>query len=198
MVCQYGALMAKNPYAQALNQPSPWVMRWRHLLSHHGQILDLACGGGRHTALLALENFDVLAVDIDVTQVEPLGDLPNVTIECRDLENEPWPWEAERFAGIIVTNYLHRPHFAHYWESLAPGGLFLMETFTRANTMIWAHPKNPAHFLEEGELLRLMPTDARLIAYEEGMTALETCVARIAFMKPAAVEPYALPLENYR
>ena len=122
--------MAKNPYAQALNQPSPWVMRWRHLLSHHGQILDLACGGGRHTALLALENFDVLAVDIDVTQVEPLGDLPNVTIECRDLENEPWPWEAERFAGIIVTNYLHRPHFAHYWESLAPGGLFLMETFT--------------------------------------------------------------------
>ena len=190
--------MAKNPYAQALNQPSPWVMRWRHLLSHHGQILDLACGGGRHTALLALENFDVLAVDIDVTQVEPLGDLPNVTIECRDLENEPWPWEAERFAGIIVTNYLHRPHFAHYWESLAPGGLFLMETFTRANTMIWAHPKNTAHFLEEGELLRLMPTDARLIAYEEGMTALETCVARIAFMKPAAVEPYALPLENYR
>ncbi|MBS5491486.1 MAG: class I SAM-dependent methyltransferase [Sutterella wadsworthensis] len=190
--------MAKNPYAQALNQPSPWVMRWRHLLSHHGQILDLACGGGRHTALLALENFDVLAVDIDVTQVEPLGELPNVTIECRDLENEPWPWEAERFAGIIVTNYLHRPHFAHYWESLAPGGLFLMETFTRANTMIWAHPKNPAHFLEEGELLRLMPTGARLIAYEEGMTALETCVARIAFMKPAAVEPYALPLENYR
>lgn len=198
MVGECGALMAKNAYAQSFRQPSPWVMRWRHLFSRHGQILDLACGGGRHTAMLALEGHDVLAVDINVTEVEPLVGMPNVTVECRDLENEVWPWDKDRFAGIVVTNYLHRPHFPFYWESLAPGGLFVMETFTRANTMIWAHPKNPAHFLEEGELLRLMPEGARLIAYEEGMTALETCVARIVLMKPGAVEAYALPLENYR
>ena len=89
---------------------------------------------------------------IDLTGVEALAELPNVTLECRDLEGEPWPWEAERFAGIVVTNYLHRPHFPHYWDSLMPGGVLIMETFTEANMMIWEHPRNPDHYLTEGEL----------------------------------------------
>ena len=93
-----------------------------------------------------------------------------MTLECRDLEGEPWPWEAERFAGIVVTNYLHRPHFPYYWDSLMPGGVLIMETFTEANMMIWEHPRNPDHYLTEGELIRLAPADARVVAYEEGLT----------------------------
>lgn len=155
----------------------------------------MACGPGRHTALLALEGHRVLACDIDLTGVEALAELPNVTLECRDLEGEPWPWEAERFAGIVVTNYLHRPHFPHYWDSLMPGGVLIMETFTEANMMIWEHPRNPDHYLTEGELIRLAPADARVVAYEEGLTPADTCVARIVLMKHAPAECYAAPLE---
>ena len=108
---------------------------------------------------------------------------------------EPWPWEAERFAGIVVTNYLHRPHFPHYWDSLMPGGVLIMETFTEANMMIWEHPRNPDHYLTEGELIRLAPADARVVAYEEGLTPADTCVARIVLMKHAPAECYAAPLE---
>ena len=103
--------------------------------------------------------------------------------------------EAERFAGIVVTNYLHRPHFPYYWDSLMPGGVLIMETFTEANMMIWEHPRNPDHYLTEGELIRLAPADARVVAYEEGLTPADTCVARIVLMKHAPAECYAAPLE---
>lgn len=187
--------MARNDYSECFTRPSPWVLCWKHLLPRQGEVLDVACGPGRHTALLALEGHRVLACDIDLTGVEALAELPNVTLECRDLEGEPWPWEAERFAGIVVTNYLHRPHFPYYWDSLMPGGVLIMETFTEANMMIWEHPRNPDHYLTEGELIRLVPADARVVAYEEGLTPADTCVARIVLMKHAPAECYAAPLE---
>ena len=69
-----------------------------------------------------------------------------------------------------------------------------METYTRANGFIWGHPRSPAHFLEEGELIRLMPSGARLVAYEEGQTPEGWCVARICFVKPGAGTPLAYGL----
>ncbi|NDD03030.1 MAG: SAM-dependent methyltransferase, partial [Betaproteobacteria bacterium] len=33
--------------------PSAWVTRWTHLLPPQSQVLDLACGAGRHMRWLA-------------------------------------------------------------------------------------------------------------------------------------------------
>lgn len=176
-------------------RPSPWVMRWRHLIDPSGEVLDLACGEGRHTAMLLLEGRRVLACDINLSGMTALKDHPLLTLEARDLEGDPWPWGSERFAGIIVTNYLHRAHFPHYWESLAPDGIFITETFNRANGLIWGHPRNPDHFLESGELLRLMPACARLIAFEEGLTPEGWSVERLVFAKPGSRAPLAYPFE---
>ena len=46
--------MARNDYSECFTRPSPWVLRWKHLLPRQGEVLDVACGPGRHTALLAL------------------------------------------------------------------------------------------------------------------------------------------------
>ena len=62
--------MARNDYSECFTRPSPWVLRWKHLLPRQGEVLDVACGPGRHTALLALEGRRVLACDIDLTGVE--------------------------------------------------------------------------------------------------------------------------------
>ena len=51
------------------------------------------------------------------------------------------------------------------------------------------------HVITEGELIRLAPADARVVAYEEGLTPADTCVARIVLMKHAPAECYAAPLE---
>lgn len=164
-------------------RPSPWVLRWSREVPP-GPVLDLACGSGRHTGFLALTGREVVACDIDTRQAASLSDLPNVRIVTADLEQGPWPFEKDAFAGIVVTSYLHRVHFPLYYESLAPGWLFIMETFTRANKERWGHPRRPEHFLEPGELFRLMPPEADLVAYEECETDGRTFVARTAWRKP--------------
>ena len=107
---------------------------------------------------------------------------------------EPWPYAEEAFDAIIVTNYLYRAHFPHYWRSLKSGGLFLMETFTTVNTAIWGRPRSPEHVLQPGELLRLAPPEARICAYEEGLNADELGLERIVWLKPGDAEVLALRL----
>lgn len=187
--------MASNCVSNCMELPSAWLMRFAPLLARRAEVLDVACGQGRHSAYLALRGCRVTAVDIDAAEVEAgFAGNPDVVVECRDLENEAWPYAPERFDAVIVFNYLWREHFPHYWSSLRPGGLFLMETFTKANAAIWGRPKNPAHFLNERELLTLLPPEAHIIAYEEGLTVDDRAVERIAAVKPAGAEPYAWAL----
>lgn len=185
--------LCRNP-KNCMALPSAWVLRFIDELPPHAKVLDVACGEGRHTSLCLLRGFDVTAVDVDVTHLEPLVGTPGLTLECRDLEAEPWPYAEEAFDAIIVTNYLYRAHFPHYWRSLKSGGLFLMETFTTVNTAIWGRPRSPEHVLQPGELLRLAPQEARICAYEEGLNAEELGLERIVWLKPGDAEVLALRL----
>ena len=182
--------LCRNP-KNCMALPSAWVLRFIDELPPHAKVLDVACGEGRHTSLCLLRGFDVTAVDVDVTHLEPLVGTPGLTLECRDLEAEPWPYAEEAFDAIIVTNYLYRAHFPHYWRSLKSGGLFLMETFTTVNTAIWGRPRSPEHVLQPGELLRLAPPEARICAYEEGLNADELGLERIVWLKPGDAGPAA-------
>lgn len=179
---------------EAMRRPSSWVKRFTPLFDKREEVLDLAAGEGRHTAWLLLSGFRVRAVDQDVSALEPLVGIEALRLECRDLENEPWPYENETFGAIVVTNYLHRAHFPYYWSSLRLGGHFVMETFTRANKAIWGRPSRPEHFLEEGELLRLTPSGARIVAFESGETLRGVAVERIVWQKPGPALRLVEPL----
>ena len=85
-------------------QPSDWVRRWAELVTR-GPVLDIASGGGRHSLLFAERGFEVVAVDRDAQAI------PGVRAVQADLESAPWPFAGQRFAAIVVTNYLHRPLF---------------------------------------------------------------------------------------
>src|SRR2546421_13039543 len=95
---------------------SPWVRRWAHLVER-GPVLDVACGAGRHARLFAERGLDVVAVDREPQQI------PGVRFVQADLEGAPWPFGAERYAAIVVTNYLHRPLLARLVAALAEQGL---------------------------------------------------------------------------
>src|SRR5262245_27382081 len=83
--------------------PSPWVVRVRSLVPPGGELLDLACGAGRHTALLAARGHPVLAVDRDIGQLGALATAPHVTALAADLESPAgWPLGARRFCGVVV------------------------------------------------------------------------------------------------
>jgi SAM-dependent methyltransferase len=111
-------------------------------------------------------------VDRDAVALE-LAEGKGITTCRLDLEGDDaaWPFEEERFAGIVVTNYLHRPLFPDLLRSLAPGGLLIYETFALGNEQ-FGKPSNPAFLLRHGELLGVVASAdqlaMRIIAFEDG------------------------------
>lgn len=133
-------------------------------------MLDLACGRGRHTRWLAGLGYRVLAVDRDQDALSGLAGLAGVETRIADLEGVAWPLAGQRFEGIVVTNYLWRPHLGALVAMLRPGGVLIYETFMRGNE---AHgkPSRPDFLLAPGEL-RAVAAAAGLqeIAFAEGYT----------------------------
>ena len=144
--------------------PSPWVQRWVGWIRPGGAVLDLACGSGRHSRLLARLGFEVDAVDRAPELFERPP--PRVALLTADLEGAPWPYAGRRFDGIVVTNYLHRPLLPVLADSLEHGGILVYETFARGNER-FGKPSNPAFLLAPGELLEAFSGRLRIIAYED-------------------------------
>jgi len=145
------------------DSPSDWVVRWAPLVKH-GPVLDVASGAGRHARFFAARGLDVVAVDREPQQI------PGVTFVQADLENgAPWPLAGQRFGGIVVTNYLHRPLFQSIADALAEGGVLIYETFMIGNER-FGRPSNPDFLLRPGEL-RDAFTALKVLAFEEGEVA---------------------------
>ncbi len=151
-------------------RPSDWVNRWIQLIAAPGRVLDLACGGGRHTRLLRHAGNRVLAVDIDISGLSDFSADAGIDILQADLEGRPWPIVEASFDGVVVTNYLHRPTFSHLLASLKPGGVLIYETFAQGNGE-YGRPSNPEFLLRPGELLDLVSGAAHVVAFEEGYVA---------------------------
>ena len=141
--------------------PSSWVARWAPLVAR-GPVLDVACGAGRHARLFAARGLEVVAVDRAEQAFSG-----NIRFVKADLEDgSPWPFAGQRFAAIVVTNYLHRPLFGPLAAALASGGVLIYETFARGNER-FGKPSNPDFLLQEGELLRAFLDRLRIVAYED-------------------------------
>jgi SAM-dependent methyltransferase len=147
---------------------SPWIEGHCRRIAVGSRVLDLACGGGRHTRLLAGLGYRVLAVDRDLAALAGLSGMPGVETRGLDLETADWPLSGQRFAGVVVSNYLWRPHLPNLLACLAPGGVLIYETFMLGNEA-YGKPSNPKFLLRPGEL-REMVKAAGLdeVAFAEG------------------------------
>jgi SAM-dependent methyltransferase len=165
---------------------SPWVQRYAPLIPG-GAVLDLACGTGRHARHLAALGHSVIAVDRDPGALA-LAAGADISTSAIDLEEEgaAWPFGPARFAGIVVTNYLHRPLIASMLGSLAPNGVLIYETFADGNAQ-FGKPSNPAFLLQPGELLDWTREHGlRVVAFEDGVvdTPKAAMVQRLCAVKP--------------
>jgi SAM-dependent methyltransferase len=150
----------------AVAKPSSWVMRFAPLIPQGGVVLDLACGSGRHSVLLANLAYSVLAVDQDIAAIETIRS-DSITPKCLNLEQDTWPLEGTSFHGIVVTNYLYRPHMDHLPELLEDGGILIYETFAQGNEK-FGKPSNPNFLLNPGELLAFAARHGlQVLAYED-------------------------------
>ena len=171
--------------AHTTEVPSPWVVRFAPLIPS-GTVLDLACGSGRHSRLLASHDMQVLAVDRDASVLQGLSS-DRIHTLCIDLEagdpTGPHPshvplaarelLQPDHFAAIVVTNYLHRPLLPLLFAGLIDGGVLIYETFAHGNGA-FGKPSNPDFLLAPGELLEVARGAAyhmRVVAFEDGFQA---------------------------
>ena len=167
------------------SEPASIVREWLPLLPQ-GVALDLACGTGRHTLLLAARGQSVAAVDWSAAALDILEsrareaafpvrrcDLrglsrmkPGHTIHLirADLEQVELP--SASFDLILCLQYLQRSLFSQITRALRPGGVLLFETFTVAQLHYAGGPRNPAHLLESGELRTAFPR-LQILFYRE-------------------------------
>lgn len=163
--------------------PSPWVTRWAHLIAPNSQVLDVACGHGRHMRHLASLGHSVLGVDQNPDALASCASVGETL--CADLENAPWPLPDRTFGGIVVTHYLWRPLWPQLLRSLAEGGVLIYETFALGNETV-GKPSRPDFLLRHGELLEVC-RDLRIVAFEEGFIAApDRFVQRIVAVRSPA------------
>ncbi len=182
----------------AIDKPSAWVSRFASLIPLGGEVLDLACGSGRHVRFLTAMGYSVLAVDRSAEALAASAGAGVSTLQI-DLESSvdehsAWTFAGNRFAGIVVTNYLHRPLFADIFRSLAHNGILIYETFAHGNER-FGKPSNPDFLLMPGELLKVVQATPehplRIIAYEDGYVDLPkpAMVQRICVLKGGSPIP---------
>src|SRR3954469_6697809 len=167
--------------------PSSWIARHAHLIPRPGAVLDVAAGSGRHSRYSKGLGYRVVALDRDVSRLGDLIGDAQIEVIAADLEGGgPWPLGDRRFAGIVVTNYLHRPLLPAIARALQPGGVLIYETFGIGNER-FGKPSNPDFLLRPGELLEFAEA-ARLIvrAYDCGEVAepRAAVLQRMVAMRP--------------
>lgn len=165
--------------------PSPWIVRWSHLVAPGASVLDVACGSGRHMAWFHGRGHPVTGIDRDIASAHA-AHCPG-TLVAADIEANPWPLltksQPTQFDAVVVTNYLWRALFPTLQDSVAPGGVLLYETFAIGNETV-GRPSRPDFLLQPGELLALCQ-GWHIVAYENGTLEAPTrFVQRITAIKP--------------
>ncbi|MDP2825151.1 MAG: class I SAM-dependent methyltransferase [Sulfuritalea sp.] len=147
---------------------SDWVRRFSSLITAGGSVLDLACGQGRHSLMLAERGYRVEAVDRDAEALAGIAaKAPGIVTRVADLEGGPWPYHGCAFDGIVVTNYLYRPLLPMLLNALNVNGVLIYETFMVGNER-FGKPSNPAFLLRPGELLDVVRRRLTVVAFEQG------------------------------
>lgn len=152
-------------------------------------VVDLACGEGGNGLYLALRGIKVILMDRRKDALLKAADKAaalGVDVEIREIDLERHgtnPFGDDRYAGMVVFRYLHRPLMPLIREAIAEGGLLLYETFTTQQSAL-GRPKNPDFLLRPGEL-RGWFADWCIVHYFEGiLDDPARAVARLACRRP--------------
>ena len=156
--------MSKSGF-QKMHAPSIWITRFAKLAPKGGQVLDLACGSGRHCDYFLDLGHPVTALDRDVGK---LTSRDRLEIIQHDLEGGgPWPLENRQFSVVVVVNFLFRPLLPTLISAVAPGGLLLYDTFAVGNEA-FGRPNNPDFLLQAGELKTVVAEELSILNYFHG------------------------------
>ncbi|MEZ5843614.1 MAG: class I SAM-dependent methyltransferase [Hyphomicrobiaceae bacterium] len=153
------------------DRPLAWVCQHLPLVPPGGRVLDVACGGGRHLRAALAAGHPVTGVDRDLAGTHDLESRTGVRLVAADLENgDAPPFAGDRFAGVIVSNYLWRPLLAAIVAAVADDGVLIYETFAVGNAR-FGRPSRDEFLLRPGELIDAVAGRLVVLAYRHGEVA---------------------------
>jgi ubiquinone/menaquinone biosynthesis C-methylase UbiE len=114
------------------------------------RVIDLGCGSGTFTALLARSGYDCVGVDISAKLLE-VGRRkhPQIEFVAGDIEHLPFP--AASFDGVLLSGVVHHfpdpsPCAAETFRLLRPAGRFLAFDPNRMNPFMWLYRDRASPF----------------------------------------------------
>ena len=153
-----------------IGEPHILLEHYCHLFSG-GDALDLACGRGQNSLLLAGLGYQVLAVDISpvalnsARQAAQLCGL-NEKIQFKQVDLDEWAIPADSFDLIVIFRFLNRSLFPAIKNALRDGGWLLYST--RNIGVLEREPgANPSYLLQLAELGDIFG-DWEILFYEDG------------------------------
>ncbi len=155
-------------------------------LAPKGRALDLASGKGRNSLFLALQGFEVDAVDVSTVAVDAMKDLhPRLHARCEDLDT--WDLPQQQYDLIVSIRFLDQRLFPRIIEALKPGGMLIFESFLEKTQLTGESCHNPKYLLSHNELLHAF-LPLRIVFYreetrQEGEEAIVSMASLVAFKR---------------
>ncbi len=146
------------------------LVKYYYKLAHRGLALDIACGTGRHSIFLAQNDFEVDALDISSTALENIQNCANIYPREVDFDNHKLTTNC--YDLVVCTYFLDRDIIEDIYNSLAPNGVLIYETFlSHENNQF----QNGKFLLQKGELKELF-RDLDIIFYEEWLDSKDSII----------------------
>ena len=154
-----------------------------------GRALVLAMGEGRNAVFLAENGFEVTGIDVSTRAVHTACEVAAQSgAEVRGVVADLDDFDLGRECWELITDfyYLDRKLFPRIVEALAPGGWFVLETFSIDHPKVsGSGPTNPDYLLSPGELqghlggLQILEYDVPIVEHRSGESAaLVRAIAR--------------------
>ena len=148
-------------------KPSIWVEQVTSKIEHVGNLIDIACGEGRHSKLLS-KKFFVYAVDKNNDYLNNLKNISDLQTIYQDLDSDKeWDFSNKKFNVVLVTNYLFRKKLPDLFKLVKLNGYIIYETFAVGNEK-YGRPTNPNYLLKSKELLKIKPENFKTLEFYEG------------------------------
>jgi len=128
--------------------------------------LDVASGAGRNSIYLAINGFDVEALDISSVALDVLNNKGFKNISCKLVDLDEYEVPKNSYDLIVMTNFLDRNIIPKLSISLKPDGILFIETYMEDDENE-KPPSNPDFLLKKDELKTFFDNAFELLDYDE-------------------------------
>ena len=134
--------------------------------------LDVASGAGRNSIYLAINGFDVEALDISQVALDVLNNKGFKNISCKLVDLDEYEIPKSSYDLIVMTNFLDRNLIPKLSAALKINGVLFIETYME-DELNEKPSSNPDFLLKKDELKTFFDDDFELLAYDEFLNSDE-------------------------